>query len=397
MSVATIDRAILRLVGGRLRVGGLTVDLPDGSTRVYRGRSEGPRARVEVHDTRLFRRLAATGAIGLADAYVAGDFDADDLASLLELGALHLEPHHAPRLPAAVTRFGKAAWRAIGRADRTRGPLRDIVEHYDLGNAFYAQWLDPTMTYSSAVFVDPGMSLHDAQREKYRRLGAAMDVREGDRVLEIGSGWGGMAVYLAGALGADVTTVTVSKEQARYVEKLAAEHGVADRVAVRLEDFSRTPGTYDHIVSIEMIESIPRTRWAPYFATLRDRLAPGGSIGLQVITVADHHWESSDANPDFIRRYVFPGGQVPSPRVLRQLADAHGLAWRSNEEHGRSYARTLAAWRAAFDARWPQIAEIGFDERFRRMWRYYLSYCEGGFRAARVDVSQIVLGHAGTA
>jgi cyclopropane-fatty-acyl-phospholipid synthase len=250
------------------------------------------------------------------------------------------------------------------------------------------------MTYSSALFAEPEMTLEDAQREKYRTLAGSTGIRAGDRVLEIGSGWGGFARYLAGEVGAEVTTVTVSREQAAFVGDLMSREGLSDRVEVRLEDFLETSGSYDAIVSVEMIESIPSRRWPEYFRTIRDRLAPEGRVGLQIITVADRHWEVSDTNPDFVRRYIFPGGQIPAPSVLRRLAADNDLSWISEERFGWSYARTLAGWRERFDAAWPQIAKMGFDERFRRMWRYYLAYCEGGFRSGRIDVEQIVLSGA---
>jgi cyclopropane-fatty-acyl-phospholipid synthase len=268
------------------------------------------------------------------------------------------------------------------------------VEHYDLGNDFFRPWLDRSMTYSSGVFTDATATLEEAQAEKYRRIAAAAGLTDGMHVLEIGSGWGSFAAYAAGELGCRVTTTTVSKEQAAWVEDLIEARGLEDLVEVRLEDFALTPGAYDAIVSIEMIESIPRSRWPAYFGVLRDRLVPGGSIALQVITVADRHWRSSNANPDFIRRYVFPGSQVPSPAIVRADAEGAGLRLVARRGYGASYARTLAEWRRRFEAAWPRIAELGFDERFGRMWRYYLAYCEGGFRAGRTDVSQLVLERA---
>jgi cyclopropane-fatty-acyl-phospholipid synthase len=340
------------------------------------------------------RRLVTTGAIGLADGWIAGDFDSPDLASVIELGALHLEPRYRPRVPDVFEAAGRAVWKGIGRGSAPRGPLRTTVEHYDLGNAFFQAWLDESMTYSSAVFARGDMTLEQAQREKYRRISAMAGLRAGMHVLEIGSGWGGFAEYAASELGCTVTTVTVSSEQATWVEKLLAERGLRDRVDVRLEDFSQTPGSYDAIVSIEMIESIPRTRWPEYFRALSDRLRPGGRIGLQAITVSDRHWASSNANPDFVRRYVFPGSQVPSPGVLRADAAAANLRITQRRGYGPSYALTLAEWHRRFDAAWPRLAGLGFDERFKRMWQYYLSYCEGGFRSARTDVSQIVLERA---
>lgn len=392
MSVpSTIDRAVLATIGRQIRYGSLAVTLPDGEVRRFRGARDGPDAVLTLHDPKLLRRLATLGAIGLADGYIDGDFDSPDLAALIELGALHLEAGMDVRGADTIESAGKALWRVLGRAATPRGPLRRTVEHYDLGNEFFALWLDPTMTYSSAVFARPEMTLEDAQREKYRRLAETAGIRAGDRVLEIGCGWGGFAAYAAGELDCRVTAITVSIEQRDHVEKLVADRGLSDRVEVRLQDFRETTGTYDRIVSIEMIESIPKTLWAPYFRTLRDRVRPGGTIGLQIIAVADAHWRSSDRNPDFIRRYVFPGAQVPASMVLRELARDHGLAWREDHGYGRSYARTLRSWRENFDARIDEVAAQGFDERFRRMWRYYLSYCEGGFRAGRTDVRQIVL------
>jgi cyclopropane-fatty-acyl-phospholipid synthase len=375
----------------RLRCGSLRVTMPDGRVHAFRGPRPGPAAEVEIHDARLLRALATTGAIGLADGYVHGWYDSPDLGAVIELGALHLEPEHRTRVPASLERAGRRLWGLVTDPSSPRGPLDDIVQHYDLGNDFYALWLDPTMTYSSAVFERHDMTLEQAQRTKYRHLAERARVERDSTVLEIGSGWGANALYLAGELGCHVTTMTVSREQALHVEKLAAEHGLADRIDVGLKDFSAAEGTYDHVVSVEMIESIPRTRWAELLRVMRDRLAPSGTIGLQSIWVADAHWESSDAHPDFVRRYIFPGGQVPSPGILRRLVRATGLTWASEESFGASYARTLRAWRAAFDAAHDRITALGFDERFVRMWRYYLAYCEGGFASGRVGVSQIAL------
>lgn len=376
---------------GRLRCGALRVTMPNGRVHAFRATKPGPSAEVVVHDVRLIRALATTGAIALADGYIQGWYDSPDLGAVIELGALHLEPDHRPTIPGSVERMGRRLWALITDPATPRGPVTDIVQHYDLGNDFYALWLDPTMTYSSAIFERDDMTLEDAQRAKYRHLAERARVEPGSTVLEVGSGWGANAIYLAGELGCHVTTMTVSREQAVHVEKLAAEHGLADRIEVRLEDFAHATGAYDHVVSVEMIESIPRARWAQLLRVMRDRLVPDGAIGLQSIWVADAHWASSDGNPDFVRRYVFPGGQVPSPGVLRRLARQVGLTWASEESFGSSYARTLRAWRAAFDAAHDRVAEMGFDERFVRMWRYYLAYCEGGFASGRVGVSQIAL------
>jgi cyclopropane-fatty-acyl-phospholipid synthase len=390
-----IDRLALEIICGRARCGSLTVRFPDGTTRRFEGARPGPHAELAVHDLRLIRRLIANGAIGLADGWIAGEFDSPDLASVIELLALQFEPESGPWLPGPMEGALRSAWRSFGRRGTPRGPLRTTVEHYDLGNAFFEAWLDETMTYSSALFERHGMTLEEAQLAKYQRLASVTGLEPGMRVLEIGSGWGGFAVFAAEELGCQVTTITVSKEQAAWVDQLIARRGLTDRIAVRLEDFLATTGSFDAVVSIEMIESIPSARWPEFFRVVPDRLRPGRRAGLQIITVADRHWESSNANPDFIRRYVFPGSQVPSPGVLSRDASAAHLGWIGSTGFGRSYAETLAAWRTRFDAAWPQIAGLGFDDRFKRMWQYYLSYCEGGFRSGRVDVSQIVLERAG--
>ena len=381
---------ILDLILGRIRAGSIEVRFPDGSRRRWSGRLPGPGARVELHDWRLIRRLATTGAMGLADGWIAGEFDSPDLAALIELSSMHLEPEHRTRLPAWARRAGRSAWRAVGSLGAPKGPLRTTVEHYDLGNEFFGAWLDPTMTYSSAIFAREDMTLEEAQHEKIRRLAEITGLREGMRVLEIGSGWGGFATYAAGDLGCEVTTVTVSKEQAHYVEQLVTDRGLGGRVDVRLEDYLQTTGRYDAVISVEMIESIPARRWPGYFRAIHDRLVPGGRAGLQVIVVADHHWDESNASDDFARRFIFPGGQVPAPKVVRGDSEAAQLRIVRDDGFGDSYARTLATWRANFDAAWPQLSAMGFDEAFKRMWQYYLSYCGGGFAARRVDVRQMV-------
>ena len=388
-----IDRRLLELIGSRVRAGALEVALPNGEHRVFRGARPGPSAVVQVHDLRVLRRLATVGAIGLADGYVAGDIDSPDLAALIELGAHQLEVADGVRVPAVVDAAGRAVWRAVGRARTPRGPLSDVVQHYDLGNDFYALWLDPSMTYSSGVFAREDMSLSEAQEEKYGRLADVTGVREGEHVLDIGCGWGGFAIFAAEELGCRVTAITVSREQLDIVEKLVAERGLSDRVEARLEDFREVDGVFDRVVSIEMIESIPKGLWPSYFEQLHRLTRPGGTIGLQAIVVADRHWRTSDANPDFIRRYVFPGGQVPAPMTLRELARAHALRWRDDHGYGASYARTLRSWRHAFDANESRIAALGFDERFRRMWRYYLAYCAAGFSTGRTDVLQAHFRH----
>ena len=282
-------------------------------------------------------------------------------------------------------------WRSIGRATIPRGPLRTTVAHYDLGNRFFSAWLDETMTYSSALFTRDDMTLEEAQLEKYRRIAEVTGLDPGMRVLEIGSGWGGFAMYAAERSGAMSRPSRCRRSRRRGSNGSSMSAASRDLITIRLEDFAATTGSFDAIVSIEMIESIPSSRWPDLFRVVHDRLEPGGRAGLQIITVADRHWESSDANPDFVASLRLPRGQVPSPRILR----AGGPSRRTGVDRRRqlrlAYARNARRLANALDPAGPLIADLGFDDRFNRMWQYYLSYCEGGFRSGRADVSQIVL------
>ncbi len=242
------------------------------------------------------------------------------------------------------------------------------------------------MTYSSGMFTNTD-DLEAAQRTKYARLAETVGVAPGSDVLEIGSGWGGFAAHAA-ALGASVTGLTIAEEQLKYAEKRMADTGVSDRTTFRLRDFADERGEYDAVVSIEMIESIDQDRWPSLFEAIAANLRPGGRAGLQSIVIDEAVWRTYRTRDDFIREYIFPGGRVPPPSLIRQLSAAVGLRTVEVVDFGPSYAKTLSMWLQRFDAAWPAIADLGFDERFRRMWRYYLAYCEAGFNTGRISVQQ---------
>ena len=246
------------------------------------------------------------------------------------------------------------------------------------------------MTYSSALFAEGARGLEAAQAAKYRALAQATGIRAGDHVLEIGCGWGGFAEYAARELGARVTGLTISAEQLAFAQKRMADAGLADRVELRFQDYRDETGRYDHVVSIEMFEAVGERYWPVYFDTVRRVLKPGGRAGLQIITIDDRHFEDYRANPDFIQQYIFPGGMLPSLRALDQVTAAAGLETLSCRAFGKDYARTLAIWRERFEEQWDAIAPLGFDDRFRRTWEYYLHYCAAGFRAGNIDVVQSV-------
>jgi cyclopropane-fatty-acyl-phospholipid synthase len=380
--------ATLAAAAGRLRQGGVMLVLPDGGA-IDTGADDasGLRAVVHLKHARAARRLVLGGAIGFAEAYIDGDWDSPDLSAVLEIGIRNEAAlHDAVGGLAPIRRLHRLAH--LLNANTRRGSRRNIASHYDLGNAFYRLWLDPGMTYSSAMFEGDDDDFGRAQDRKYRALAAALDLRSGQRVLEIGCGWGAFAELAARDYGCRVTAVTLSREQADYAGARIRAAGLADRVEIRQQDYRDVEGVFDRIASIEMLEAVGEAYWSRFFATLHDRLRPGGAAALQVITIADDRFEAYRRNADFIQRHVFPGGMLPSPAVLSRQVEVAGLRLTGRRMFGACYARTLRIWHRRFAAAWPDIARLGFDERFRRLWTYYLVYCEVGFRVGSIDVGQ---------
>ncbi len=374
----------------RIRFGKLNVEFPSGRTMTFEGPEPGPEGRIRVRDLRLVRRVLLSGGIGLAEGYMRGEWDSPELSAALRLGAMNLKALSdlmaASPLVRMINRFRHAR-----RANTRRGSRRNIAAHYDLGNRFYGHWLDGTMSYSSALFEDFSEPHEAAQKRKYRRLARALDLQPGDRVLEIGCGWGGFAEIAAAEFDCEVVGLTLSAEQAAFAEARMARAGLAGQVEIRLQDYRDVTGRFDKIVSIEMFEAVGEENWATYFAVVDRCLKPGGKAGLQVITIADEVFESYRRTPDFIQLYIFPGGMLPGPAAFeRAVADA-GLTLRDRFYFGASYAESLRRWDAAFREAWLQIQRLGFDRRFYRMWRFYLNYCEAGFDLGRIDVGQFVI------
>jgi cyclopropane-fatty-acyl-phospholipid synthase len=375
---------LLRQIGKRLRCGTLTVITPEQERLVYRGMAFGPDAVLVLHRWRTLRRLLLQGDVSFAEAYMDGDWSSPDLTALLELAARNA----APLSPATDgTPLARLMNRMLHRlhANTLSGSGRNVRHHYDLGNAFYELWLDAGMSYSSALYQTPDMTLERAQEAKQARILALLNVKPQHAVLEIGCGWGGMAARLA-QMGCMVTGLTLSPAQLAYARDMVDAHGLASRTDLRLQDYRLSSGAFDRVVSIEMVEAVGEAFWSGYFEILRERLKPGGLAVLQVITIDDARFATYRRTPDFIQRYIFPGGMLPPPTALRHHIAAAGLTLRQCESFGDSYAKTLAEWRRRFAEAWSQIAAIGFSERFRRMWEYYLCYCEAGFRAGAIDV-----------
>jgi len=364
--------------------GMLEIRLPDGSSRLFGEGEHG--VTMNVHDEAMFSQVLARGDIGLAEAYLDGHWDSPDVTGLLTL----LTRNHQ-----ALKKAIYGSWRNLlaarlrhwlNRNSRT-GSKRNIMAHYDLGNDFYRLWLDPGMSYSSALYraVDAG-DLESAQRAKYRRLLRRLHAEPGQSVLEIGCGWGGFA-EIAVEEGLKVTGLTLSPAQLEWARKRVPE---AD---LRLQDYRDTSERFDHIVSIEMFEAVGERWWPTYFRTIAQALKPGGRAVIQSITIRDDLFDGYRKGTDFIQQYVFPGGMLPSRSAFRAAAAKQGLTVHGEYAFGKDYARTLAEWRHAFENNWPQIAALGFDEQFRRLWRMYLSYCEAGFLAGNIDVVHFELAH----
>jgi cyclopropane-fatty-acyl-phospholipid synthase len=385
-----VFRTAIKLAGRNWSAGSVTFILPTGEAVRLQGPAPGPDARLIVHDYRFIRRALLSGDIGFAEGYMAGEWDTPDLAGLL--GAFSANFDNLRRLASGnpLARAFHAFTHALHRNSR-RGSKRNIHAHYDLGNDFYARWLDASMTYSSARFATPDQPLSEAQRNKYASLARGIDLRQGHTVLEIGCGWGGFAEYAAKEIGAQVTGVTISRAQHAFARKRLFDQGLSDKADIQLIDYRDIQGRFDRVASIEMFEAVGEQYWPGYFAKIRSALAPGGKAGLQIITIQDHDFENYRRRADFIQKYVFPGGMLPSEQRLREETKRAGLSWESVSRFGQDYADTLSHWLRNFDAAWDSIAPLGFDERFRRLWRFYLAYCEAGFRTGRTNVIQLGL------
>ena len=383
-------RSVIMKMLATLAVGELRITWPSGRESTVSARREGPHAEITIRRLRAIRRLVLGGAIGFAEGYMAGDWSSDDLDALLHLATLNDESLSKRLRSNALSR---AINRLIHRRRRNtrRGSRRNIAFHYDIGNDFYEKWLDESVTYSSGLFEHPKMNLADAQRAKYRRLAEWLELSPGSSVLEIGCGWGGFAVYLAEEWGCHVTGVTISREQYDHAVARVVAAGLQDRVDLRLQDYRDIDGEFDRIVSVEMFEAVGPENWPVFFDKLRASLRPGGFAVLQVICIAADRFEAYRRDPDFIQRYIFPGGVLPTPEAVGAIAGEHGLELRREAFFGSSYARTLDCWNQNFQRRWSEIVELGFDQRFKRTWEYYLSYCSAGFRAGLIDVGHFKL------
>jgi|SRR5579883_604551 len=389
--LADLPRLVRLALGfaARIRRGTLDITLPDGRTMRMGGVEPGPAAAMTVYNYGFASRLVNGGDIGIAEAYLNRDWDTPDLTQFLYLFCVNHDLIQAMLADKPLMRFVQVVRHWFNRNTK-RQAKRNIYAHYDIGNAFYSAWLDSSMTYSSALYEDDAADLTSAQKNKYRRLAEAIDLRPGQKLLEIGCGWGGFAEYVAKTFGAKVVGLTISREQRDFAQRRIHEAGLADSVEIKLQDYRDERDQYDRIASIEMIEAVGEQFWPKYFSQISDRLKAGGLAGIQAITIQDSMFQSYRREVDFIQRYVFPGGMLPSPQVLKMLGERFGIPVIRERIFGQDYAKTLAVWRNNFRAAWPNLRPLGFDDRFRRLWEYYLAYCEAGFLSGNIDVRQVV-------
>ncbi len=389
---APIFHRLLDRIDAGLESGGIEASLPDGTRRLLGGRAPGPMPIVTVHRWRALVRLATAGSVGWYEGWTAGDWSSPDPVPLFDLFMRNRISLGRTARSGGVARLSARAWHWMRRNHRT-GSRRNIAAHYDLGNDFYETWLDPSLTYSSALFAEPISEAEPLEHAQTTKLQAILDrtgTQPGDRILEIGCGWGSFAA-LAAQSGVDVHGLTLSTEQKRQVDARMAEAGLTG-VTVSLTDYRDVVGTYDAVASIEMVEAVGEAYWPAYLDAVARALKPGGRAALQYITIDDAIFDAYSTSVDFIQRYVFPGGMLLSEPRFRALAEARGLIWENQHSFGLHYAETCRRWRVAFDAAVAQgRLPARLDAKFVALWRYYLMYCEGGFRGGGIDVAQVTL------
>ncbi|NVK34588.1 MAG: class I SAM-dependent methyltransferase [Rhodobacteraceae bacterium] len=372
-----------------LQYGKLDIKLPDGRCFTFVGREAGPNAELHIHDLQFISMAFKGGDVGVGEAFIAGYWSSPDITGFLELFCINRDAVGQFLNGNIFTRLLLQARHWLN-ANTYKGSKRNISAHYDLGNAFYREWLDPSMTYSSAIFDHTTPDLETAQKLKYASLVRETDIQPGHEVLEIGCGWGGFAEFVGREVGAKVKALTISQEQYDYARERIFNAGLNEKVDVVFQDYRDEKGRFDRIASIEMFEAVGERYWPTYFKQLSNCLKPGGRAGLQIITIQDRIFNDYRSSTDFIQRHVFPGGMLPPPGKLGELGKKLGLDLTDQKIFGQDYARTLAEWRERFREAWPRIKPLGFDERFKRLWEFYLHYCEAGFRSGNIDVRQMI-------
>ena len=382
-----IDRYI-RQVCSKIVYGTLHLDVK-GKKYYFQGSQEGPTVHLTVHKLTMIWDLYFRGSVGLGEAYIKQKFEADDLSKFLEFGAMNEQAFGCEMSGSRLYRFLSRPY-AQQTENSVKQSKKNIHAHYDLGNKFYEEWLDDTLTYSSGYFKTGQESLSQAQENKFASLIKGNEPQPGDHILEIGSGWGSFAFYLLSKFpNIKVDTLTISQEQFSFVQAKILELGLQDRMTVIYRDYREHQGQYSRIYSIEMFEAVGIQYWQTYFDKVKELLIPKGIFSMQTIVIFDGFFERYAEKIDFIQKYIFPGGMLPSPQKLQQIAQENKLGYFVKNQMADSYHQTLELWRKNFNKKWQRIKNLGYSDEFKRMWNFYLSYCSGGFKAKTIDVYQI--------
>lgn len=385
---------IAGLVVLRTKRGRLTFVLPDGRRLAFENPEDGPEATINVHNFRFVNRALAGGDVAFAESYMDGDWSTPDLTAVLRFFSTNFDAASKLSRGNILVRSMNMLRNVLSRRNTKSGARKNIMAHYDLGNEFYGKWLDPSMTYSSAFFDSPNQSLEQGQYRKYENVCDRIQAGPSSQILEIGCGWGGFAEHAAKHRGSKVTCLTISPAQKEYAEQRMQKLGLNERVDIRLEDYRDHVGSYDGVASIEMFEAVGEPYWPSYFGKIYDSLKDGGRAALQIITIDDDLFPTYRQRVDFIQQHIFPGGMLISEKVLKEQYAAAGLRHDGVTYFGHDYARTCREWARAFNGRWDEIRQLGFDEQFRRLWNFYLSYCEAGFSDGRINVGQFQVSKA---
>ena len=370
--------------------GSISIEWPNGITNKIDAKNNGPNAHLKIADDNVIKEIIHGGSVKFAELYMNKRISSKNLTSLMYYCALNNDQAEETFKISFVNYLYNKFLHFKNRNTKIQAK-KNISYHYDLGNQFYRYWLDKSMTYSSAIFSNQYDKLELAQKNKYKKLAELSNIKNGDTILEIGCGWGGFSEFLGNNYNCKITAITISKEQFNFAKKRIEEANLSKKVTVLFCDYRNIEGKFDKIVSIEMFEAVGKDYWNVFFDKIKSILKPNGNIGLQLITIDDKIYNVYEKNPDFIQKYIFPGGMLPSFKILENILSNNSLYIESVNSYANDYAKTLSLWKQEFNKNWENIEKLGFDETFNRMWNYYLSYCEGGFLSKNIDLKQINL------
>ena len=374
----------------KIQFGELSVNFPSGNVKIFSGNEGDEKADLIINNYKFISKILKRKSIGFAESYMDGDFSSTNLTNLLLL-AFKNENYFLENLKTNIFFNIFSKFKHFLNENTTSQSKKNIKYHYDLGNNFYTKWLDDSMTYSSACFEQENQNLFDAQLNKYHKIAEALELNENSKVLEIGCGWGGFSEYAAKNFKSKIDAITISKAQFEYASKKIQKEGLGEKVTIKFKDYRDIDNQYSNIASIEMFEAVGKKYWENYFEIVKNSLLSSGKAALQIITIDKKRSFDYQRQPDFIQKYIFPGGMLPTKEELKKINQNLGLDFYETKSFGSSYAKTLNLWNNQFQLSWQDLVNQGFSERFKRMWEFYLSYCETGFISKSTDVSHFVI------